>query len=356
MLALNSLATIHIVQGQLSTAVADYERALQLPKVHALPHLGLVHVGLGQVLTERNDLDRAADTLTRGLVALGPMSGLNTNIVTGYAVLARVRRAQGDMDAALTALRQAEEIAVSSQRMSLSLPAQWARIRHFLAVGEVESAGRLVAQAHANLEKISPHRREPGLLTIVRVRLAQGRTDDALSMLEALREQAERAGRNGTLIEVHVLQALALEQRGDGSHAVQALLAALGPAEPEGYVRVFLDEGEPLRRLLAEAAQHGAAGRYARTLLAQFPPEQGAPQTAPAVPSISARRPLAEPLTGRERDVLRLLAAGLSGPEMASALVMTQNTVKTHLKNLYGKLDAHGRDEALRRARELDLL
>jgi LuxR family maltose regulon positive regulatory protein len=354
MLALNSLATIHIAQGQLSMAVAGYEQALQLPRVHALPHLGLVHVGLGQVLTERNELDRAADTLMRGITQLAPMSGLNTNIVTGYAELARVRRAQGDRDAALAALRQAEEIAAASQRPSLSLPAEWARLRHLLAVGDVEEAGRLADQAYANLEKMSPHRREPGLLTIVRVRLAQGRTDDALNMLEALRERAERAERKGTLIEVNVLQALALQQKGDGTRAVQALLASLEPAEPEGYVRVFLDEGEPLRLLLEEARKH-AAGRYARTLLAHFPPAEGASHSAPAATSRGAH-PLAEPLTSRERDVLRLLASGLSGPEIASALVMTQNTVKTHLKNLYGKLGAHGRDQALRRARDLDLL
>jgi LuxR family maltose regulon positive regulatory protein len=119
-------------------------------------------------------------------------------------------------------------------------------------------------------------------------------------------------------------------------------------------VRVFLDEGEPLRLLLEEARKH-AAGRYARTLLAHFPPAEGASHSAPAATSRGAH-PLAEPLTSRERDVLRLLASGLSGPEIASALVMTQNTVKTHLKNLYGKLGAHGRDQALRRARDLDLL
>jgi LuxR family maltose regulon positive regulatory protein len=250
-------------------------------------------------------------------------------------------------------LRQAEDIAAAARRPSVSLPAEWGRLRHLLAVGDVDAAGRLAGEAYENLEKLPPHRREPGLLAIARVRLAQGSTAEAFEMLGEMRARAEQAGRKGTLIEINVLQALALKQKGDGARAVQALLAALGPAEPEGYVRVFLDEGEPLRRLLVEAAQHGAAGRYAHTLLAQFPPEQGAPRATPAAAS---RRPLAEPLTGRERDVLRLLAAGLSGPEMASALVMTQNTVKTHLKNLYGKLDAHGREEALRRARELDLL
>jgi LuxR family maltose regulon positive regulatory protein len=119
-------------------------------------------------------------------------------------------------------------------------------------------------------------------------------------------------------------------------------------------VRVFLDEGEPLRPLLIEAQKH-SAGRYARALLAHFPSAAGAPQAAPAGPSYGAS-PLAEPLTARERDVLRLLASDLSGPEIASTLVMTQNTVKTHVKNLYGKLGAHGRNEALKRARELDLL
>jgi LuxR family maltose regulon positive regulatory protein len=356
MMVLNSLATVYIAQGRLGMAVASYTKAMQLPKVQGLPFLGLVYVGLGQVHAERNDLDRAAEYLTRGVGLLAPMSGLNTNIAAGYAELARIRRAQGDVDTALTALQRAEAIAAGSHRPNISLPAEWARIRHLLAVGDVEAAGRMADLAYTNLERLSPHRREPGLLSIVRVRLAQGRIGDALEMLDALRSRAEQAGRTGTLIEVLALQALALQQQGDGTRAVQALLAALGPAEPEGYARVFLDEGEPLRRLLSEAAQHGAAGRYARTLLAQFPPPQGLPGAVPVSISAAPARPLVEPLTGRERDVLRLLASGLSGPEIANALVMTQNTVKTHLKNLYGKLDAHGRDEALRRARELDLL
>jgi LuxR family transcriptional regulator, maltose regulon positive regulatory protein len=351
---LSQLAQLLMAQGRLGMAAATCRRIMQLPVLRNLPLVGTAYVGLGHVQLEQNDLAPALEHLTHGVTLLAQVSGLNTNIVAGYAHLARLHRAQGDEDAALSMLRQAEDIAAAARRPSVSLPAEWVRLRHLLAVGDVGAAGRLAGEVYENLEKLPPHRREPGLLAIVRVRLAQGSTDDALNMLEALGERAERAGRKGTLIEINVLQALALQQKGDGTRALQALLAALGPAEPEGYVRVFLDEGEPLRPLLVEAQKH-AAGRYARTLLAHLPPGGGVPHAASAVTSRAAR-PLAEPLTTRERDVLRLLASGLSGPEIANALIMTQNTVKTHLKNLYGKLGAHGRDEALRRARELDLI
>jgi LuxR family maltose regulon positive regulatory protein len=229
-------------------------------------------------------------------------------------------------------------------------------------VGEIEAARQLADHVYRDLDKLPPRHREPGLLILVRAWLAQERAEEALETLAALRSSAEQAGRSGSLIEILVLQSLALHWRGDGSRASQTLLAGLELAEPEGYARVFIDEGEPVRRLLVDVEKHGAAGRYARTLLAQFPPVQGSPRgshSAPTLPTYQgapAAQPLSEPLTGRERDVLRLLAAGLSGPEIASALVMTQNTVKTHLKNLYGKLDVRSRDQALQRARELDLL
>jgi LuxR family maltose regulon positive regulatory protein len=345
-----TLARLLMAQGRLREAAATWGQALRLPGVQALPFLGMAHVGLGEVLTERNDLDRALEHLTLGIAQLTPISGLNTNIIAGYRELARLRRARGDLDGALAAAQQAEEISARTPRPALALPARWLRVQHALSTGDVEAAGLWANSVEYELEKLPPHLRAPGLLLAARVGLAQNRPDAALAILTPLRAAAEAAGRTGHLIEILVLHALALAQRGDRTRAIQTLLDALAPAEPEGYCRLFLDEGAAIRPLLTEAQRQGRAGRYTAALLEQLP---AGPAPAPAP---RGSRVLVEPLTSRELDVLRLLAVGLSGPEIANTLIMSQNTVKTHLKNLYGKLGAHTRDEALQIARDLKLL
>ena len=152
------------------------------------------------------------------------------------------------------------------------------------------------------------------------------------------------------MIDIRVAEALAHQRRGDLPNALASLEAALGLAEPEGYVRTFLDEGAPMADLLAAAADRGSDSAYVRRLLSRLgvTPERTTPDRAAPT--------LIEPLSSRERDVLRLLGTDLNGPEIARELVVSLNTVRTHTKNLYLKLGVNSRRAALRRARELDLL
>jgi len=184
-------------------------------------------------------------------------------------------------------------------------------------------------------------------MTAARLLLAQGQAARALAGLDQLVPKAEAHGRWGRVIEIQVLRALALEGLGKRQDAREAIGAALGLAEPEGYVRRFVDEGPTMQGLLSHALHHGIAPTYAAKLLRAF---------GDGVEPIEASGSLGESLSDRERDVLRLLVGGRSGPEIAEALVVAPSTVKTHLKSIYGKLDVHSRDQAMVRARELKLL
>jgi LuxR family transcriptional regulator, maltose regulon positive regulatory protein len=193
----------------------------------------------------------------------------------------------------------------------------------------------------------------------VRVRIAQGRDDpaapflqDVLHLLDRLLLDAETKARMGSALEILVLRALALEAQGDRTSALSTLERALVLAEPEGYIRLFVDEGPPGLALLRHAYMRGSTSRYVATLLAAFGEQHTSDLPLPAA------RPsgLLEPLTGRERDVLRLLLEGASNREIARHLVLTVNTVKRHVYNICGKLGVQNRSQAIIRARDLNLL
>jgi LuxR family maltose regulon positive regulatory protein len=172
----------------------------------------------------------------------------------------------------------------------------------------------------------------------------------------------------GKVIEILVLQALAHQGRGETDEALIALQRALSIAEPEGYVRTFVDEGPPMASLLEAASERGVMPKYTRRLLATFETTNGRRPTTDQGPSASSvvdggssvvHRPpstLVEALSERELQVLRLIAEGLSNRETAERLFLAPSTVKVHTRNIYGKLDVHSRTEAAARARELGLL
>jgi LuxR family maltose regulon positive regulatory protein len=193
----------------------------------------------------------------------------------------------------------------------------------------------------------------------VRAILTRGRPDAALATLGRLAAAAESAGRRGSLVEIRVLQALAWWEKDDAARALAELERSLALAEPEGYVRTFVDEGPPMHDLLGLARRRGIAPAYVDELLRAFAvPPSLAPRLAPPAPprrDEPGMSGLLEPLSERERDVLRLLVAGRNGPQIAETLVVAPSTIKTHLKRIYGKLDAHSRDQAIARARELNL-
>ena len=194
-------------------------------------------------------------------------------------------------------------------------------------------------------------------ITQARVFIAQKKLDEAIRLLSRLEEIAQSGGRMGRLLEIMILKALAMQRMGNTAQADIALTKCLTLAEPEGYLRIFLDEGQPMQMLLAKGLAHAGAGPlrdYAIRLLSQFDAEQQ-PITA-AQEKASPTGDLVEPLSERELEVLQYIAEGLMNREIADRLYLSLYTVKAHARSIYDKLDAHNRTQAVAKARELGVL
>jgi LuxR family maltose regulon positive regulatory protein len=353
-----------VLAGKLYQAAETYHDALQMATLKGggrLPVAGYALVYLGGVHREWNDLDTAARYLTEGIDLCGQV-GYILDQVVGYVGLARVRQAQGHPGDAREALLEADHL---SLRMKGYVYARrWVedcQVRLWLAEGNLDAAVRWADQSGLRPDDEASFVRELERIILARVLVARGRDQtgerylaNALDLLARLLEAAEAAGWMGKAIEILALQALAFQGQGDSDRALVALGRALWLAEPHGYVRTFVDEGPPMARLLREAVAHGVAPGYAGQLLDGF--EAGESEPAEDLLAPAPTPALVDPLTDRELEVLRLLRTDLSGPEIAEELVVSSNTIKTHIKHIYSKLNVHSRYEAVVRARELDLL
>jgi LuxR family maltose regulon positive regulatory protein len=222
------------------------------------------------------------------------------------------------------------------------------RVRLWLAQGNLAAASQWLREYDLSPSDRVDLAREVEQLAVVRVLLALDQPAEALPLLDRLLQGAEQAGRMRSLIEILVLQALARRIQGDADRALSALARALALAEPEGYVRTFVDEGEALARLLHRALMRGIAPGYVGRLLAA--------SGESAQSGATVAQALVEGLTERETEELRLIAAGLSNREIARELVVAVSTVKSHINHIYGKLDVKNRTQAISRARTLGLL
>jgi LuxR family maltose regulon positive regulatory protein len=191
-------------------------------------------------------------------------------------------------------------------------------------------------------------------IVITRVLIAQGRFDEAVKLLQRLREFAQKNGLVAREIEILILKALAIQAEGNQTEALSKLKRALTLAEPGGFISIFVDEGPPMARLLYEALSREIEPNYVRRLLASFPVAE--PEKTDLSISQSPDSILVEPLSDREIEVLQLIAEGLTNPEVGSRLYLSLHTVKVHTRNIYGKLGAHNRTEAVARARALGIL
>ena len=238
------------------------------------------------------------------------------------------------------------------------------RARLWLRQGNVAAAARWAQESSLNVDDELSFQDEFAHITLARALIAQGKPDEALRLLERLLGAAEADERVGSLIRILVLRALALQAAGDMAGAVNAVARALSLAEPEGYVRTFVDEGAPMTALLRRVLQAQKEGRLAATLPNISPGYAGkllAALIAGATPTTrtSPRATvgsLVEPLSERELEVLRLIASGASNRDIARKLFVSLATVKTHINNIYRKLEARTRTQAVARARELKLL
>jgi LuxR family maltose regulon positive regulatory protein len=361
--ALSDLALSQTFQGRLHEAAATCRDALQLANEYVRkggrepPIAGLAHARLSAILRIWNDLEAAIRHAQEG-VALCKQWGQVDTLIACYVNLARALHANGEADDALGAMQQARQIAGDLSSLFVSYTeAHEARMR--LAQGDVAAATRWAAawENRLDADDESNFQYEFNNLTLARVFIAQGEwqpggsLDKALRSLRRLLQATEAAGRMARVVEVLVLQALALQAKGEGDQALTALERALFLAEPEGTVRVFIDEGAPIGRLLRQAVARGIAVDYANELLAALEKEKDERQTTKLPPS-----PLAEPLSERELEVLRLLTTSLSTPEIADELCIAASTVRSHVKRIYRKLNVHRRMDAVLRAKELRLL
>ena len=357
------LGQVQRAQGNLDAALATYRQALEIAgEVSSQPpHLGMAHVGLAEVLYERDELAAALDHATRG-IALCRQLAFTPPLAAGLAVLARIRQAHGDAAAATAAIGEARQVELSPQVVALFNPVPAQRARLLLAQGDVTAAGQWATAAGLSPADEPDYPREPTYLVLARVLLAQDRPGAALTLLQALLATAAGQGRTGSVIEIQALRALALAARGDHDGALGALAEAVTLGCPQGYVRVVADEGAPMRALLARLS---AARKDQRAPARDIDPDYlagllracGQAAAAPSSRRATAALPgMAEPLTDRELEVLRLLAAGRSNQRIAHELVVALDTVKKHVTHILGKLGAANRTEAVARARQLGLI
>jgi LuxR family maltose regulon positive regulatory protein len=360
------LAQVQHALGRLGAAITTCREALDLAAAvdPDLSPTGAAHARLAELLRERDELDAALDHATRG-VELCRQHGFAWPLAVALAALAWIRQAQGDPDGARAAMAEAERALPDPRLVDLFNPAPAQAARLALAQERVEDAARFVRDRRLGPEDEPGYPREREYLVLARVLLTQQAPQPALGLLARLHAAAAAQGRTGSVIQVRALQALARSASGDHAGALEALAEALTLGAPEGWLRVFLDEGPPMatlvRKLLAGRRQQrpAAADAIPREYLARLADafeQAGLPIRPPTSRGGVVVAGLVEPLTARELEVLGLLAAGAPNRTIAEQLVVTQETVKKHLSHLFDKLGVANRTQAVARARELGLL
>ena len=273
---------------------------------------------------------------------LGEHTGLPQNPYRWRVAMARIREAYGDLDGALNLLQDAEQLYVGDFFPNVR-PVSALKARMWVAQGRLDEALEWTQERGLSVTDLS-YLREFEHITLARVLLARHAIPDAMRLLKSLLRAADDGARIGSVIEILVLQAIGYQMQGDTTAALVPLERALTLAEPEYYVRIFVDEGPAMAALLQVAAKRPTVPEYAGRLLAAF----GKPENRTAVTPL-----LMEPLSERELDVLRLLGTDLDGPDIARQLVVSLSTLRTHTRNIYSKLGVNNRRAAVRRAEEL---
>jgi LuxR family maltose regulon positive regulatory protein len=337
-----SLGQVQEADNKLPLARRIYKRVLQLAGDPPLPVACEAHLGLARIFYEWNDLDASEQHGQQCVQLTRQMESVDT--FASYAVfLARLKLAQGDVPGAAAVLDEGEDF-VHQHNFVFRMPdVAAAQVLRSLYQDNLAAAAHL-AKAHE-----LP-------ISQARVHLAQGAASAALAVLWPLRQQAETKGWADERLRVMVLQAVALQVYGKKDEAVQLLGDALALAEPGGFVRIFVDEGIPMARLLSEAAARGIMPDYTGRLLTVFEAEAQKSEDESYLPPAPPARSLVEPLSQRELEVLRLIAQGLSNREISERLFIALITVKGHNRKIFSKLQVQRRTEAVARAREMGLL
>jgi LuxR family maltose regulon positive regulatory protein len=352
------LANMRIAQGRLQDAVSIYERALQLALAQgdpAVPGTADLYLGLAGLHHERGNVEEVQQNLSKS-------EALSEEALTYWPyrlriTQAQIKQSQGDMDGAITLLDEAETLYFSTPIPNLR-PVSALKMRVWIAQGKLTAALGWEREQGLSVADDLSFLRQFEHITLARLRLAQykqGGNDhamlEAMALLNRLLKAAEEGRWLTSMIEILLLQAVAHQAQDNLPLARVPLARALTLAEPEGYVRIFVDEGLPMVRLLQKMnGEKAVMKRYCHTLLTAFAAQA---ETQPSSPN---PQPLVDPLSERELEILALIAAGLKNKEIAEQLVISVNTVLYHNKNIYSKLGVNKRAMAIAQAKEIGLI
>ena len=337
---LNSLGQVQEVENLLYPAADSYKTVLQMFGNYPQPNIGEALLGLARIYYQWNELDIAEQYAQKSLEMAKQYDRKIDRYLLSEVFLARLKMTRGDVSGAAAVLAQAEQSVRKNNFVKRAPDVAAAQVLILLQQGDLAAAA-LLANAH----------QLP--ISQARVYLAQGDPASALAVLESLRLQVEAKNWQDELLKVTVLQAVALQANGEKEKAAKVLSEALALAEPGGYIRIFVDEGEAMRLLIEKQSRnrdHPLSG-YVDKLLAAFTQSVAEPKSA----NLHQKSDMIEPLSKRELEVLKLLRSELSGPEIARQLIVSLNTLRTHTKNIFNKLGVNDRRAAIRRAQELDL-
>jgi LuxR family maltose regulon positive regulatory protein len=358
---------IYLAQGKLGQAARLYEEGIAFGLAHnggqPFPPAGYAYAGLGRVLYERNELEQAKGYLAQA-VELGELLADGTIIRRGIFFLAHLAQLAGDKAAAQTLWQRAQTAQDTVEAGQVMVH----QVRSWLAQAaaaspqspELAQAARWAESYRRSQPDASSSQAALAQMTLAWVELAQGQAQQALARLTPLAEAAATAEQIHHLINILALQALAFAAEDDAEAALAALKRVLDLAAPEGYIRTFVDYGQPMQQLLQQATRQGLAPDYVPKLLAAFPDLSLATndlrEDTHTVDPKSEIVNLVEPLNEREIAILRLMAAGLSNQAIAGELYLSLNTVKWYARHIFSKLAVNKRTQAVARAQELGIL
>jgi LuxR family maltose regulon positive regulatory protein len=349
-IANSNIADIFMIQGQLHRAADTYTQSLQMavrPDGQRSPLAEKIYAGMGRLFYEWNRLDDAEQNI-RQCMELSRIWRDTGQQAYAYAIQARLEQARNNPEKAQEAIREAELLIGEhplSPHWTIQVRADLARV--WLAQGNLERPSQRIQKRNLKIEDEIPYQRESEYVLLLRVLLARGDQEAAITLSNRLLQQAETTGQMRLVIEILILKALAFQGKKETEQALAALERALSLAQPEEYVRMFLDEGEAMTRLLCQAQSRQVGNGYAAVLLSKIGKISGMTQ-----PSM---RLLIEPLTTREVEVLKLIEAGRSNEEISEQLVISIATVKRHISNIYAKLGVKSRTQAIAIGKELKL-
>jgi LuxR family maltose regulon positive regulatory protein len=355
------LADIRIAQGRLQEAKRTYEQALKLALEQGEPVIrGTTDLywGLGMLHYEQGDLETFKQHLLKS-EELGEQAALPDWPYRRALALARIKEAEGNLDDALDLLSEAERLYFRSPVPDVR-PVAALKARVWVKQGKLAEAQGWARERDLSVDNDLGYLHEFEHMILTRLLIAEykhSQTDDiineAMGLLKRLLKAAEEGQRVGSILEILVIQVLAYEAQGNISSAQELLERALTLAKPEGYVRLFINEGTPMAQLLSTIAAHEIMPNYAGTLLAAFEDEGQRSLDNAYDPPV---QPLVDPLSKRELEILTLIAAGLKNKEIAEQLFISLNTVLYHIKNIYSKLGVNKRTLAIAKAKEINLI